>query len=281
MEKKGVYAMRKTTFISRTVILGVLLLAFGGFTTPTGAAGPWYVKPGGNDSSDCLTPATACETINGAIGKASSSDTIYVAGGTYTGSGSDVVLITKDIDLSGGWNSNFTLQNDVSTIDGQDSRRGLKIDGSYIVNIDHLSIQNGNATEGAGILTHGTLNLDYCLISNNSATGGGGIFVANGILTLDHCTIDGNDATNEGGGIFIQNGTTTNLLYSTVSTNNANSGGGIFLAWGTLVMETSTISGNSANGGGGIGNLGGTVTISNGTISANSLGTMDGGGSSQ
>lgn len=52
--------------------LGVLILA----QRPVRAAGPWYVAPGGNDSNDCLNPATTCATINGALGKASSGDTI-------------------------------------------------------------------------------------------------------------------------------------------------------------------------------------------------------------
>jgi hypothetical protein len=36
-----------------------------------------------NDSADCLTPATACMTIAGAISKAGAGDTIHVALGTY------------------------------------------------------------------------------------------------------------------------------------------------------------------------------------------------------
>ena len=46
---------------------------------PIRAAGPWYVAPGGDDGNDCLSPATPCATINGAVSKASPGDTIYVA----------------------------------------------------------------------------------------------------------------------------------------------------------------------------------------------------------
>ena len=39
----------------------------------------WYVKPGGNNNNSCLSPAAACATINGAINKSQSGDTIFVA----------------------------------------------------------------------------------------------------------------------------------------------------------------------------------------------------------
>jgi len=87
---------------------------------PARAAGPWYVAPGGSDSNSCLTAGSPCATINGAIGKATSGDTIKVAVGTYTSTaGSEVVLIDKSLTLSGGWDSGFTTQSGMSTIDGQ------------------------------------------------------------------------------------------------------------------------------------------------------------------
>ena len=68
------------------------------------AAGPWYVTPGGSDSNDCLSPATACASINGALNKPGFvvGDTVRVAVGTYTGAGSEVVMLDKSMTLSGG-----------------------------------------------------------------------------------------------------------------------------------------------------------------------------------
>src|SRR5262245_17224871 len=53
----------------------------------------WYVATTGNDSNSCSATGSPCLTINGAIGKATNGDTIKIAVGTYTGTGTEVVLI--------------------------------------------------------------------------------------------------------------------------------------------------------------------------------------------
>ena len=87
----------------RLMLTVLALMVVTGLATapqPTQAAGPWYVITNGSDSNDCLSPATACATINGAINKASSGDTIYVATGKYTStSGSQVVLANTSVIL--------------------------------------------------------------------------------------------------------------------------------------------------------------------------------------
>ncbi|HUF10186.1 MAG TPA: IPTL-CTERM sorting domain-containing protein [Rhodothermales bacterium] len=89
-----------------------LLLSFAGESA--WAAGPWFVSTAGNDANDCLTPATACLTIEGAIAKASSGDTINVAAGTYSGD----VNVNKSLTLLGaqaGVNPNDGSWNDTRT----------------------------------------------------------------------------------------------------------------------------------------------------------------------
>jgi len=90
---------------------------------PAHAAGPWYVAPGGNDGADCLSPPTACATIDGGIAKASPGDTIYVAVGTYTNTASQVVSIAGHVTLSGGWDASFSEQSGLSAVDGQGFRK--------------------------------------------------------------------------------------------------------------------------------------------------------------
>jgi conserved repeat domain/conserved repeat domain len=67
--------------VLRVFAMQVALISLGVGTAWAG--GPWFVSPSGVDGNDCLSSGTACLTIGGAIGKASSGDTINVAAGTY------------------------------------------------------------------------------------------------------------------------------------------------------------------------------------------------------
>ena len=272
----------------------VLTLATGGLLTlvmillalrPIRAAGPWYVTPGGDDGNDCLSPGAPCATINGAIGKASSGDTIYVATGTYTGSGDQVVLLDKDTALSGGWDEAFTTQSGTSTLDGEDARRCMTVNGGVAAVVECFTIQNGSGGNGAGIRNEGNLSLDDSTVSGNSAAvNGGGIFNG-GTLTLNRSTVTGNTA-DFGGGVF--NDGTSALNNSTVSGNMAGSYGGGIQNQGTLALNSSTIRGNAAGSspesgaGGGIRNDG-TAALQNVILAGNyasfegpdCLGTID------
>lgn len=108
-------------------IAGLLLAAYLGTPLAINGAGVvWYVSPQGSDSNACLAPHMPCATIPGALGKASSGDTIRIAAGKYVGNGTEVVLIGKDVHLSGGWDVGFTHQAGTSSIDGQRVRPGIR-----------------------------------------------------------------------------------------------------------------------------------------------------------
>ena len=59
------------------------------------------MAPGGDDGNDCLSPGAPCATIDGTIAKTNPGDTIYVAVGSYTGTGDQVVLLDKSVTLPG------------------------------------------------------------------------------------------------------------------------------------------------------------------------------------
>ncbi len=90
MNIKRMIIRTNTALLGLSLFLLWLLSASVTSLTVAYAAGPWHVAPGGSDSNSCLSASTPCATINGAIGKASGGDTIYVAIGTYTGTGDEV-----------------------------------------------------------------------------------------------------------------------------------------------------------------------------------------------
>ena len=267
--------------ISRSLLITILVL---GCAAALGygralAAGPWYVATTGNDGNDCLSPATACATINSAIGRASSGDTINVATGTYTGIGNEVVSVNQNVVLSGGWNDSFTSKTGMSTLDGQGVRRGATVFST--ATMDGFLIQHGTLfNTGGGIANVGTLTLANSLVSNNSTDFGGGISNS-GTLVLNNSTVSGNSAGIFGGGIL--NSGTLTINSSTISGNTSTQfgGGGIANSGGILTLNNSTVSGNSTNdSGGGLLNAGGptgTITLNYTTVSHNVAVGMGGG----
>ena len=233
----------------------ITVLAFAALTlivlisTHARAAGPWYVAPGGSDGNSCLSAGSPCATINGAIGKASSGDTIYVATGTYTNStGSEVVLIDKDITLSGGWDATFTTQSGMSTIDGEGARRGITVNSGVVATVERVTVQMAGGDYGRGIRNDGTLTLTNSLIQKNvtGVTNGGNLVINNSALI------------NNGG---------------------LETCGGGLLTSGSVTLNNSTVSGNSTSGKycapiAGIANSGGTVALNNVTVTNNINGSL-------
>ncbi|HLO33505.1 MAG TPA: choice-of-anchor Q domain-containing protein [Anaerolineales bacterium] len=287
-----------------------------GFTTSLSLANIWgdfYVAPGGLDTNACNSPAAPCLTINGAIGKATAGKTIMVATGVYTSAASQVVLIDKNITISGGWDPSFTAQADKSIIDGQNARQGIKINSGVTAFIDHFLVKNGqsasagggidalgnltltesivtanissNSTSGGGIYSNASLLINNSLISyNTSGWAGGGIDVGpSGTLSLNNSTVLGNKIGARGAGIYQEGGTVT-ISNSTISENNTglgyiSEGGGLYQAGGILTINNTTFTKNGASWGGSLFKYAGTTTIRNSilfnNVAQNCYGTIN------
>jgi len=242
----------------------------------------WFVAGSGNDTNSCNLMKAACKTINGALGKASAGDTIFVATGTYTGSltSGEVVHIDKSISLSGGWDASFTAQSGESTIDGQAARQGILVQNDFPISVvvDHFSIRNGYAISGGGVANSSTLTLSNSIINHNIGTSDGGGIVNSGTLTINNTIISGNTAGNWNeygsyGGGGIENYGTVILNNSSVNANTlagGTDGSGIHNMSGTFTINNSTISGNTADAGkSGVKAENGALILNNSTVSAN------------
>ena len=196
-------SLRRLSFVLIALGLG---LGAAWLAVPVRAAGPWYVTPGGSDGNSCLSPAAPCGTINGAIAKAVDGDSIRVAAGTFQGTGAEVVLIDKNVHLTGGWNPGFTTQTGVTVIDGQDVRRGIEIqacsvEGGATTTVERFKVTNGyDLSHGAGVdvdCQGANVLLRYMTLSGNKISGpnniafGGGLY-ARGVVTVSQSTIDHN-----------------------------------------------------------------------------------------
>ncbi len=223
--------------------------------TPRGPIA-FYVATNGSDGNDCLTPAAACASVNGALAKSNmqTGDTIKVAVGTYFGSDAQVVLVNKSVNLSGGWDASFDAQSGHATFDGQNARRGITIQSGKTTIIDHVIVQNGymNASGGGIYNDGGTVTLNSSIVQNNAANLGGGGITTLGSMTINDSSIQANRAGQAG--------------YS-----GGSGGGGIYLFSGALVVNRSLVRDNTILGsfaGSGI-YAHGTLTLNNSTLAQN------------
>jgi len=235
----------------------------------------WFVSPLGSDANLCSMPEAPCATIDSAISKMLSGDTIQVAIGVYTSLASVGITLNKDVNLSGGWNDSFTVQNGLSTIDGQGVRRGITTGSNVNVIMSRFKVQNG---VGGGIYNYlSTIVLNDSIITDNKDSG-----IINysryGLLTINNTVIRHNVAGDTccvggGGGGGIDNSSGTIVLNNSLVSENSLLGGfsgsGINSDIGTVILNNTTVSGNTGGDGSGIYIFTATVILNNSTISFN------------
>ncbi len=268
--------MNKISYFTIPIILGLAmaLAALGFLAPPTAvrAAGPWYVNATtGNDSNDCLSTTSACKTIGGAIGKASSGDTINIAAGVYTEtntiSGKSLILVGAGInqtivDGDGDYHAIFRVNSsasatlsDMTLQNGGATGGGSAIYAAGPVTVSHVSISNNLANFGSMLVYSTTAVILNSTFSDNHVSntsyGRDGIFAeTNAKVSISNSTFSGNQSVS----VHIQNKTTLAITNTTFSTNGG---------YGLAVIE---VSGNS------------TATINASTVADNkSYGIWDNG----
>jgi hypothetical protein len=230
--------------------------------TPTGGSrplGPAFVKPGG--SGPWCLQSDPCGSIQYAVDQCTpgNGDTIYVAGGIYTGTGSAVITVTKSITLYGGWDgtgSGAVVRDPAlypTTLDGEMARRVVYISGNITPTLDGFIVTRGNATGLSG-----------------SGGCGGGVFVLNAHPLIVNDTITNNVAAistgtiGYGGGLYLLNANRAVISGSLIISNAGSTayegfGGGMYL-WGSgsgmqvqfnrVLSNAATITNTVGDGGG-------------------------------
>jgi CSLREA domain-containing protein len=252
------------------------------------------------DTNDGVCSAADCSLREAVImtNTCAGQQEIRIPAGVYTltipGAGEDAAA-TGDLDIL-----DYTMLSGIGNpvIDGNLLDRVFHIgpQPAYVTMSD-LTIQNGRAPEGAGILNHGNLHLlqnvtvrdNTAVSTGGGASHGGGILTEGyGVLTVSRSLITSNSA-DQGGGITV----VANLMYgditpgggiwdSTVSDNTASAGGGGLALEQTVgddgfIVSRSQVSGNSAGAaGGGIQNFG-RLTLYQSTVQDNTSETNGGG----
>ena len=226
------------------------------------AASTVYVNAtGGNDSYNG-TIDHPYQTIGQGINSVTENGTVYIADGTYSGTGNTNLTITK--------NMNITGQSQQGTIiNGQQSGNSIfTINKGVTVTITNLTLTNGTDTNyGGAIYNYGNLTITNSTLTDNTAAVGGAIYNY-GNLTITNSTLKDNTATNTGGAIINDHGTLT-VTNSTLTDNTAQQqGGAIYNYQGTLTVTNSTLTDNTAAVGGAIFNEG-NLTVINSTLTDN------------
>ena len=222
-----------------------LILPLIGLTTGPFKAVPmvatWYVDTAGDDSNDCQSPASACQTVGEAVARGASGDTVQIAAGVYQES----LEITRPLTLIGaGADSTF--------LDGGEAQRVVSASNNPIT-LYGLTVRNGSVTNANGggglIILDGDVDLDSVTFSGKHlASNGGAISNQIGTLKMTNSTISGNSAKQYGGLANETADAQTNILNSTIANNTVTGSGtqyGGVSNEGTISFQNSIVADNT------------------------------------
>lgn len=165
--------------------------------------------------------------------------------------GATITLINGQLDITDDLRIQAGSLNIV--IDANSTSRVFNISASQNVSIGGLTITEGAAPNGGGIVASGGGNTTLFrvnLVRNTaSATGGGGIWNNGDNLYLTECTLNGNRATGssgDGGGIYLYQGRVAITDGQLRGNTAVRAGGGIEVRAGQLFTTNALIGGTAA-----------------------------------
>lgn len=254
-----------SVLVGGSILVGLILLMKETSQRVYAAPNQLFIKP--DMTGDC-SQSNPCD-LQTALGQAVDGDTLYLAGGTYTGAGGAVITVTKSITIYGGWNGSATtpVMRDpdtyVTTLNGQDARRVVYISGSITPKLEGLVIVDGKDFDGSGVFIENAspiIQYNY-ITANRTITGGfyedgrgGGISVSgssNAVIAHNRII---NNRSGYGAGIYHEGNTAITIIGNRIEDNLAyHRAGGIMIENSPDIVQANTISGNNAGvDGGGI-----------------------------
>ena len=245
-----------------------LTLVSGAFATSGHSRAPldslFVSTTGAGTSCTQIKPCSLATAMSQAV----DGDRVVIAGGVYTGSGAEVIAVTENVHLTGGWDGNsgwLVVDPEVykTILDGEDKRRVVSISGNPRATLDGLIIRGGwHKFTGGGIyIQDGRITISHCqVVHNDGGERGGGIYIASGVVTIENNTISRNSSTLDGAGIHVESGTVDILQNSITFNGSPDEGGGIYVESGTVNVDDNDISNNTA------GNAGGGMKLADGLV---------------
>ncbi len=242
-----------------------------------------YISTTGNDTTGDGTIGNPYASLSKGILETNPNGTLHVATGTYTGALNVGITIDKNISIIG---------DDQATtiIDAEGNDRIFTIETGYTVNIQNLTLQNGNSDVGGAIYNSGTLNITNTILTGNKTTMMGGAIYnyhwpAEDTITanITGCTFNSNtsNGSDSGSGGAIENFNSIVIISGcTFTGNTAMMGGAIDQDSTAITISGCTFTGNSAVFGGAISSTSqvndSTATISNCIFNSNNTSAFGG-----
>ncbi|MBK8024193.1 MAG: CSLREA domain-containing protein [Chloroflexi bacterium] len=251
------------------LILAFLALALGSSPQPALAATFVVSKTADTNDGVCNADCSLREAITAANATAAADTITFNATvfnpGTITLT-ADLPSITEDLDIQG-------PGADLARVSGAGAFRIFAIAASTMVTIRGLTINQGLAPNGGGVVSRGQLTLVEVAIRGNEATNGGGLYVDN-VPGSSAAVVDSTFSGNEGVGGAIYAIGPIYVYNSTIANNMSPGDGGAALMNSNSDFVHTTFSGNSAVGsGGGVRVTGGVVSFVSSILSGNTAAT--------